>query len=232
MNPKWAEENLQTIRTLMERSAIYRRALAPIMIFVGVTGILGGLVGNLFFPEVSLRIFALFWFSIAAAALTGSFVIIRRQALKASESFWSPPTRRVTQSLLPAFLIGFIAMAGAAISGGEQNDQNPISRISLVLAWTWSFGCAIHAASFFMVRGMKVFSWFFIAGGCLLFMYAMEYYSLIDYLSESSAVLNIVIYSFMRDYVTPHTLMGATFGGLHLAYGIYLYFTEQKNPVA
>ena len=30
----------------------------------------------------------------------------------------------------------------------------------------------------------------------------------------------------------PHWLMGAIFGGLHLTYGIYLYFTEKKNSVA
>ena len=42
MKPKWAEENLQTIRTLMERSAVYRRALAPIMLFAGALGVIGG----------------------------------------------------------------------------------------------------------------------------------------------------------------------------------------------
>ncbi|MDB6016752.1 MAG: hypothetical protein JWR19_1241, partial [Pedosphaera sp.] len=31
MKSDWAAEHLQTIRTLMERSAIYRRALAPVM---------------------------------------------------------------------------------------------------------------------------------------------------------------------------------------------------------
>jgi hypothetical protein len=39
MKPDWAEENLQTIRTLMERSAVYRRALAPIMFFAGLVGL-------------------------------------------------------------------------------------------------------------------------------------------------------------------------------------------------
>ena len=33
MEPNWAAEHLQVIRTLMERSALYRRALAPIMSF-------------------------------------------------------------------------------------------------------------------------------------------------------------------------------------------------------
>jgi hypothetical protein len=35
MDTNWAAEHLQTIRTLMERSALYRRALAPIMLCAG-----------------------------------------------------------------------------------------------------------------------------------------------------------------------------------------------------
>ncbi len=45
MEPKWAEENLQTIRTLMERSAVYRRALAPIMLFAGLLGVTAAATG-------------------------------------------------------------------------------------------------------------------------------------------------------------------------------------------
>ncbi len=40
----------------------------------------------------------------ALAALTASLLLVRRQALKAAEPFWSPPTRRVSQAVLPAFL--------------------------------------------------------------------------------------------------------------------------------
>src|SRR6266446_9747026 len=41
MESNWAAEHLQVIRTLMERSAVYRRALAPIMIFNGIVGVAG-----------------------------------------------------------------------------------------------------------------------------------------------------------------------------------------------
>jgi hypothetical protein len=30
----------------------------------------------------------------------------------------------------------------------------------------------------------------------------------------------------------PHWLMGLTFGGLPLTYGIYLYFTEKRRPTS
>jgi len=45
MRIDWAEENLIVIRTLMERSAVYRRALAPVMGLVGATGIAAGAAG-------------------------------------------------------------------------------------------------------------------------------------------------------------------------------------------
>ena len=36
MNDDWAVDQLQAIRTLMERSALYRRALAPVLTVAGV----------------------------------------------------------------------------------------------------------------------------------------------------------------------------------------------------
>ena len=38
MQPDRAAEHLEVIRTLMERSAVYRRALAPVMTLAGVLG--------------------------------------------------------------------------------------------------------------------------------------------------------------------------------------------------
>jgi hypothetical protein len=67
METNWAAEQLQTIRTLMERSAVYRRALAPIMLFAGVVGILQRGAG-IFFDIRTPCGFVLFWFGVAAIA--------------------------------------------------------------------------------------------------------------------------------------------------------------------
>src|SRR6478736_4494608 len=99
MDSNWAAEHLQVIRTLMERSAIYRRALAPITIFNGVLGILAGCLGW-FYNISSTQGFIGFWGGTALLGLAGSFFLVRRQALRDSEPFWSPPTRRVAQGLL------------------------------------------------------------------------------------------------------------------------------------
>jgi hypothetical protein len=210
MNPNWAEENLQTIRTLMERSALYRRALAPIMIFCGVIGVLGGVVGACLHMDSDAG-FLLFWVGTAGIALGGTFFLVRRQALKDAEPFWSPPTRRISQALLPAFFIAaFLTGVSAYMVGArDRNDQ-----VIFIVLWTWFFGCAVHAAGSFVQRGMKLFGWLFIAVGCGLLVLSIRDRQ--DFLGRCS----------------PHLLMAAIFGGLHLAYGIYLYCTEKKTPNA
>ena len=207
MEPNWAEENLQTIRTLMERSALYRRALAPIMIYVGVVGITGGILGW-WLQLNSTRQFSLFWVGTAAVALTGALLLVRRQALKDAESFWSPPARRVTQALVPPFFIGAFVATFIAVRAIDNVNYEAI------VFWCWLFGFAIHAAGFFMPRGMKCFGWFFVFAGCLL------------------AITTLSDRAFEWLAWHPHLLMAVIFGGLHLAYGIYLYFTEKKNPIA
>ena len=39
MSANWAEENLKTIRFLMEQAQVYRRAMAPLAIQVGTLGV-------------------------------------------------------------------------------------------------------------------------------------------------------------------------------------------------
>jgi hypothetical protein len=207
MNPNWAEENLQTIRTLMERSALYRRALAPIMIFSGVMGVVAATVGILFHLD-SMRNFGVLWLGTAVVTVAGAFFIARRQAVKDSENFWSPPTRRVGQALFPALAAG--ASLGAAFTI-ENASRDFTLLVSLI--WILFYGCALHAAGFFMPRGIKFFGCIYVASSCLI----------------SCGFINgwINLISFNSCW-----LMGFFFGVLHLGYGAYLYLTEKKNPVA
>src|SRR6058998_3001599 len=105
MESNWAAEHLQVIRTLMERSAVYRRALAPIMVFNGVVGAGGAMLGYVL-KIAAPRAFISFWGVASCIALAGSFLLVRRQALREAEPFWSPPTRRVTQAMLPPLFAG------------------------------------------------------------------------------------------------------------------------------
>jgi hypothetical protein len=211
MDTNWAAEHLQVIRTLMERSAVYRRALAPIMILNGVLGTIGALIGTAVGVDTP-RNFILFWGCVAAVALTGSFFLVRRQALKASEPFWSPPTRRITQAMLPGLVAGGIigTLCFFMVPPGQQRSAQMVAMLWLPVGWVILYGCAFHAAGFFMPRGMKIFGWTFIIGGCC-------------------SVLSVAVLKGLRPFDFGYGMMGFFFGLLHLAYGTYLYFTEKRR---
>jgi hypothetical protein len=213
MESNWAAEHLQVIRTLMERAALYRRALAPIMIFNGVVGLAAAALGW-GLKIGSPRGFILFWAGVGVVAVAGSFLLVRRQAIKESEPIWSPPTRRVTQAFLPplaaGLMIGTVAWVGVGSASGNLGDLSGV--IWLPLIWVVLYGCAFHAAGFFMPRGMKIFGWGFVVGGCGLF------------------AAGIPGWATPLDYA--HGIMGLFFGGLHLAYGVYLRSTERRGNEA
>jgi hypothetical protein len=207
MNPNWAEENLQTIRTLMERSALYRRALAPIMLVAGSLGVTAA-AAALYFRAESPPAFAGLWLGTAGVAVAGSFLLARRQASQEAEPFWSPPTRRVAQALLPPLLCGlFVSVLLTAL------DANGSVDFPMALIWILFYGCALHSAGFFMARGIRWFGWIFIVGVVLL-------------------VLSLWLGNWSVQPPTANLMMGFFFGALHLVYGVYLYLTERKNPVA
>src|SRR5438128_7855002 len=139
MESNWAAEHLQVIRTLMERSALYRRALAPIMLFVGALGVATGMLGTALRLNTT-RAYGCLWLGTAAVAVAGAFLIARRQALKVHEPFWSPPTRRVAQALLPPLTGGLFLSAVFTLS------PSAIEFGSLVpVIWLLFYGCALHA---------------------------------------------------------------------------------------
>ena len=203
METNWATDHLQVIRTLMERSALYRRALAPVMMVSGSIG-LAATVAPCFVKIESNRAFSLFWLAVSLIAITASFLLVRRQALKDAEPFWSLPTRRVTQALLPAFCVGFAAGIYSVFR------EQPSLPWLLTLAWIIIYGCALHAAGFFMQNRMRLFGWIFIIGGCAVL-----------FASTAQPAL--------RTTEAAHYLMGGFFGFLHLVCGVYLYFTEKQR---
>ena len=209
MQPNWAAENLQVIRTLMERSALYRRALAPIVTFLGVIGIAAALAARKLNIERT-EIFAIYWMAVSAVGLVGAFFLVRRQALKHEEKFWSPPTRRIAQAMLPALLIGLAL--GLMIAIMVCGVENGIA-ICLVISWSLLYGLALQAAGFFMPRGIRLFGWGFLLAGLII-------------------LTLVACRIFPARNVSPHCLMGALFGGGHLAYGVYLYFTEKGKNAA
>jgi hypothetical protein len=205
MKPDQAAENLQVIRTLMERSAVYRRALAPMMVFTGIMGIVGASVGVCSHIK-SEKAFLMLWGGIALLAMAGSFLLVRRQAIRDRESFWSPPTRRVVQAMLPSVFVGAVITVFSLVAPWD--GYFAFWRFPQI--WALLYGLGLHSAGFFMERGIKWLGYIFIA------ISAMIYISLI-FVRHSDL------------FVEANITMGASFGLTHLAYGIYLYFTESRK---
>ena len=204
MDADSAAERLQVIRTLMERSAIYRRALAPIMTFLGVLGIVASLAGATIGIDSALS-FGLYWMAVSGVGLVGAFVLARRQAIKDREPFWSPATRRVTQAFFPSLFVGAVIGVILTFTLGTQSGFT----WALPVTWILLYGVALHAAGFFTPRGIRLLGWLFILGGCSLT------------LSSLSVGARLA-------YTQSHLIMGLFFGGLQLAYGIYLHFTDSS----
>ncbi len=191
----------------MERAALYRRALAPVSFAVGALGLAGGLLGW-FLDIQSARGFVVLWLLTAITGLATALLIMRRQALRDGEPFWSPPARRVAQAMLPALACGLLA--GAVVAFPESRD--PLDAWWLPGIWMLLFGCATHAAGFFMPRGMKLVGWGFAVVGALCTLY-------VNAGSQGAGLPPLRL---------SHLLMGGVFGGLHVAYGIYLAATERR----
>lgn len=207
MEPNVAVEHLQVIRTLMERSALYRRTLAPIMLYVGGVGTLAGL-GGLVMRIDALTPFYAWWLSAAVLAVGGAFLIARRQAVREGEPFWSPPALRVAEALAPPLAAGLVLSLALVMLAAAP------PRGLFVLANTLFYGCAVHAAGFFMPRGMRLFGWIVIL------------------LSAAGSVAIVILEPAVAGSSLAHGVMGGVFGALHLAYGGYLYLTERRGPGA
>ncbi|HOC57170.1 MAG TPA: hypothetical protein PKI20_16245 [Verrucomicrobiota bacterium] len=203
MESNSAAEHLQVIRTLMERSALYRRALAPIMSFAGLAG-LAAAGGGCEAGIASGRAFVLYWLAVAAVTLAGVSLLVRRQALRDRETFWSLPTRRVARAAALPLAAGLVfSLVLLLLDVGH-------SRWMFIFPNLFFYACALHAAGFFMSRGIRLFSWgLIVLGGVCL----------------------VVVPRFQTEPnpVVDHALMGGFFGLLHLGYGVYLYFTEPRG---
>ena len=214
MENDWAAQNLQTIRTLMERAAVYRHTLTPVMIFTGMLGISAALVGWVG-DFVTDRAFVLCWLCTGLVGTGSAFFLVRRQALKESEPFWTPPVRRIIGAVAPPWIVA-VFFASFCLLG----DKGNFAPIILPPLWMILYGISLQAAGFFMPRGIKLLGWIFLLLGC-------GYFALIMGAPTAglSETWRPVIFS-------GHLEMGLFFGGLHLAYGIYLYFTEKRKNAA
>lgn len=205
MNDAEAAQQLQTIRTLMERAALYRRALGPILLAAGLVGASAATLGW-GLGLGSAREFLLLWISAAVLAILSSLLLVRRQALQEREPFWTPPTRRVVSAMLPALFAGAVATVALAAIGMAPGTL----AVALPAAWLVCYGLAVHGAGFFTLRGIRQLGWAFTLAG-------------------EALALAAIIPGFEPTLRHAHLFMGLAFGLGHLAAGAWLLLAERNN---
>ena len=203
VNANWAEENLKIIRNLMEHAALYRRALAPVAIIVGILGLIAAAFAHAV-NWTEPNHFTTYWMGVAVVSVLTALLLIRSQALSGGEKFWSPPTRRVAQAMAPMLAVGL--GLGLLELLHAPTDRNCIRLVAL---WMILYGGALHSAGFFMQRGLRLFGWLFVIIGisCLF----ISEYGQTSWLVDSQA----------------HWVMGWAFGLNNLVYGLYLKLTAE-----
>jgi hypothetical protein len=205
MDPQAASENLQLIRTLMERAVLYRRALAPVMMLNGIVAIAATVTGVVAHLEM-LHGFVRLWMAAGVVGILGTLLVARRQSLRAGEVFCAPPARRVIAAMFPALLLG--GCVGLSLLRLE--DREIIPHLWLPVLWIALYGCALHAAGWFTTRGLR---WF----------------GLLNLLPACAVLPFLLPAPNVAPWQVPHLIMGAWFGLLHLAFGAWLYATEGRG---
>ncbi len=192
-----AEEHLRVIRSLMERSTIYRAISAPTAAVGGVISIAAAIVliaaDNA--GQVTVNRFLFTWLGVLLITLLANFYFLWRAAVNRKEIFVSPGMRMAIRAVLPPFL------CGAAIT--LYNHRSPTN---LPEAWILFYGLGLLAMSHFAPRSIAWLGWSFVLAGIGLW-----------FLPWKTPVFS----PFSRPVSYSCLEMAFTFGLFHLIYALY-----------
>jgi len=180
-----------------------------VMLSAGIMGLAGWGMGTCF-DLSNARTFCKVWFFTAALTVACALLIVRRQALRSAEPFWTSPTKRVVSAMLPPLVAGFcLSLVSTLEPDVSINAGLPATGALL-------YGAALHSAGFFISRGVRSLGWLFVLAGCAVT------YADMRWMPEDWA----------DDGRVPNAVMGVTFGALHLLAAAYLFITEKRAKAA
>lgn len=215
MDAPSAAAEIHEIRRLMERAALYRRALAPALLTAGLLGTLAALAGALgpaawTAPLNTAGGFFLLWLSVGAVVAVAALVLMRIEAVRNGEPFWTAPARRVAAAAIPGWIAALAALA--ALANGLPHDEAGGRRLAAAAGpiWAMGHGLALHAAGFHTLRGVRWLGLAFLAAGAAL-------------------AFLVAGANDPTPFPTAHLAMGAIFGLGHLAAAVALRTAEHRS---
>ena len=208
-----AEENLQIIRSLMERATVYRAISAPTALVAGLLSTFAA--GTIFVNnetnfnfgfQIASREFAFVWILVLIVALAMNAFFIRREALRTGRPFVSPAMKLALRAIASCLLIP-IAVTIWFFQTGYLGNQE----LFLVIVWTAFYGLALLSTNLFAPRSLVLLGWAFLLTSMAI--------PVIDRSIEGNLSGDI-----------PNLVMGATFGLYHLIYAACTW-SRRVSPV-
>jgi len=200
MDAQKAAEELKVIRDLMERPVRYSTQSGLSGVLAGTAAIAGCLadwrVSNAWAdePHAAMWINLCIWAAVFATAFTGVTILTRLRERRRGMPFWSSVKLRILKTILPPFLAG--AGLTAAIFYHWYRGGGPNMWALVPPVWMLFYGVACWQVGEFSIPEIRLMGAAFIVAGL-------------------AAALLL--------QTAPYLTIGATFGGLHILYGIVVW---------
>lgn len=208
-----ALEHLRVIRSLLERSQVYRAISAPAALFGGLLALAVSLwtikiAQAEFSGRLEPRQFLAVWLGILAVTTVLNVLLLKRQADARQQPFVSEGMRAALRAFIPPMLVGGV-LGGLLI---WFNDEVKLGS----LVWILCYGLALLSTAHFSPRSLVRLGWMFVIAGLVL-----------AWKNASSGFGYI-----QNDEAAASLFLGLTFGLLHIGYAVAVFVRKPKTEQA
>lgn len=150
-----AQQNLEIIRTLMERATRYEHLSARTGLQVGLIAIAGSLLASRT-SAVETVPFLTIWGGVFLLSLAATIIEQAREVRRAGVDLWTRPAREILRALLPALVMAGLLTVHASSLGRH---------LELPGLWMLCYGCGALATSTFAPPVVASLGAGFLVGG-------------------------------------------------------------------
>jgi hypothetical protein len=203
MDKDKAFQELQVIRALMERPIRYTTLGGKSAVLAGLAALAGTAADwAVWFstppPDFTAALLAsgAIWLGVLAVATAGTILLSWQREKRQGMPFWTSIKRRILATILPIFVASVGMTVGLVLHGLRHPESDPW--VLIMPSWMLFYGVALWQLGLLSEPPVRVLAGaFFVAGLACCFV---------------PAILH-----------NPVPAMGATFGGFHLVYGLYVW---------
>lgn len=204
-----ALDHLRVIRTLMERSNIYRAVSAPAALIGGLLSLgvaIYGISQNLLSKRFGSHEFFFAWLGVLVITTIINLFLLMREAGSKGQPFITDGLRMALRAIVPPMLTGGV-LGGCMIWLSHDIALGAI-------VWVLCYGLALQATVSFAPRSIIVLARaFLITGQALAILFFLQIQNGLSKWKEDEASFTL----------------GLTFGLFHIIYGIAVFFSKPKS---